>query len=212
MANDAKALEQARKALNEECRFDPKVGDIWEERLVLVCIVLEVDDRRMVVCRKKKDIDSRTWEWDLEKAQVMTRSEFETWVAYGSIPGCWCSGHRASEKSLSEVAAWVSLGSPRTDPGSNTKAAKKVEDKKAVEVAGEVALNCNNAIALATHQHYKGGYYRVVGEATHTETQERLVVYEHVWPHEKKLWTRPYDMFYGNLENGEPRFRLLTKA
>ena len=61
----------------------------------------------------------------------------------------------------------------------------------------------------ATHRHYKGGYYKVVCEATHTETGERLVVYEHVWPHTRSRFARPYDIFHGLLENGRPRFEPL---
>jgi thioredoxin 1 len=62
------------------------------------------------------------------------------------------------------------------------------------------------ALKQATHRHYRGGYYKVIGTALHTETQEKLVVYEHVFPHEKALYVRPADMFYGNLEDGTVRF------
>jgi thioredoxin 1 len=64
----------------------------------------------------------------------------------------------------------------------------------------------SEALKLATHRHYKGGLYRVIGTALHTETKEKLVVYEHVFPHEKALYVRPADMFYGNLEDGSLRF------
>lgn len=71
---------------------------------------------------------------------------------------------------------------------------------------GEVPL----AVRIeATHLHYKGGYYKVVGEAKHTETGERLVVYEHVWPHARSMMARPYDIFHGLLEDGRPRFEPL---
>lgn len=63
-----------------------------------------------------------------------------------------------------------------------------------------------DALKAATHRHYKGGLYRVVGTALHTETKEKLVVYEHLFPHEKQLFVRPADMFYGNIEDGSPRF------
>jgi thioredoxin 1 len=33
-----------------------------------------------------------------------------------------------------------------------------------------------------------------------------MVVYEHLFPHEKALYVRPADMFYGNLEDGTVRF------
>jgi thioredoxin 1 len=58
----------------------------------------------------------------------------------------------------------------------------------------------------ATHRHYRGGYYRVIGEAIHTETKEKVVVYEHLFPHPRALFVRPHDMFYGNLEDGTIRF------
>ncbi|MDR9179787.1 aminotransferase class III-fold pyridoxal phosphate-dependent enzyme [Burkholderia multivorans] len=48
---------------------------------------------------------------------------------------------------------------------------------------------------LATHRHYKGGLYRVIGVARHSETEESLVVYEHLWPHARGLWVRPETMF-----------------
>ena len=46
------------------------------------------------------------------------------------------------------------------------------------------------AKALATHRHYKGGLYRVIGVARHCETEETMIVYEHLWPHERGLWVR----------------------
>jgi hypothetical protein len=64
----------------------------------------------------------------------------------------------------------------------------------------------DQALAIATHRHYKGGLYRVLGTATHSETREPLVVYEHLWPHERGLWVRPAPMFNGTLEDGSLRF------
>lgn len=48
-----------------------------------------------------------------------------------------------------------------------------------------------------THQHYKGGYYKFIGVAIHTETNEDVVVYEHFWPNKKGLYVRPKKMFFG---------------
>lgn len=67
------------------------------------------------------------------------------------------------------------------------------------------------ALAIATHEHYKGGLYRVICEATHTESGEKLVIREHVWPHAANTKARPADLFYGTLEDGRPRYRKLTK-
>ncbi len=59
---------------------------------------------------------------------------------------------------------------------------------------------------LATHQHYKGGLYRVIGTAQHSETLELLTLYEHLWPHPPGLWVRPAEMFHGTLADGSLRF------
>jgi hypothetical protein len=59
---------------------------------------------------------------------------------------------------------------------------------------------------LATHRHYKGGLYRLIGVAKHSETLEPLVVYEHLWPHAPGLWVRPEAMFHGTLADGSLRF------
>lgn len=51
-------------------------------------------------------------------------------------------------------------------------------------------------------RHYKGNYYRVLNIAQHTETNEKMVIYETI--HEVKqssrakdgVWARPYVMFF----------------
>ena len=62
------------------------------------------------------------------------------------------------------------------------------------------------ALKIATHKHYKGGLYKVIGTAKHTETNEQVVVYEHVYPHESAIWVRPAEMFYETLPDGTKRF------
>jgi len=65
------------------------------------------------------------------------------------------------------------------------------------------------ALKSATHQHYKGGLYKWIAEAKHSETGETMVLYEHVWPHAQTLYVRPAEMFYGGVEvQGDirPRF------
>lgn len=44
------------------------------------------------------------------------------------------------------------------------------------------------------YRHFKGGIYRVVGIARHSETEEELVVYRSP---AGDLWVRPKDMFFG---------------
>ena len=45
-----------------------------------------------------------------------------------------------------------------------------------------------------SYRHYKGGEYRVLGLARHSETLEPLVVYEALYG-ERGLWVRPAAMF-----------------
>jgi len=59
-----------------------------------------------------------------------------------------------------------------------------------------------------TYRHYKGNLYEVVDVATHSETEERLVVYRALYG-ESGLWVRPLAMFTETVEvDGEsvPRF------
>ncbi|NND67066.1 MAG: DUF1653 domain-containing protein [Halioglobus sp.] len=58
------------------------------------------------------------------------------------------------------------------------------------------------------YRHFKGGEYEVLGVATHSETEEPLVVYRPLYG-EGGLWVRPLAMFVETVEHeGEvvPRF------
>ncbi len=53
------------------------------------------------------------------------------------------------------------------------------------------------------YRHYKGKDYHVIGLATHSETQEKMVVYRTLYG-EFDLWVRPLTMFNEPVEvNGE---------
>lgn len=43
------------------------------------------------------------------------------------------------------------------------------------------------------YQHYKGGYYKELYEAKHSETGEYMVIYTDG----REVWARPYAMFHG---------------
>lgn len=61
------------------------------------------------------------------------------------------------------------------------------------------------------YRHYKGMDYEVMEVATHTETEEQLVIYRALYG-EFGLWARPLTMFLETVTvNGEtvPRFRRL---
>lgn len=69
---------------------------------------------------------------------------------------------------------------------------------------------------LGKYRHSKtGNFYRVIGVALHSETQEELVVYECLYDNPKsKLWVRPKSMFLEEVEiDGKmvPRFEFVEE-
>lgn len=63
-------------------------------------------------------------------------------------------------------------------------------------------------------QHFKGGYYRLLHIASHSETLEPYVVYQALYG-EKSIWIRPEKMFFEDiiLDNQKvPRFRELNQS
>ena len=66
-------------------------------------------------------------------------------------------------------------------------------------------------IPLGHYRHYKGGEYKVIGVARHSESLEPMVVYRPLY-NDTGLWVRPYAMFIGQVEvDGVslPRFELV---
>lgn len=66
-------------------------------------------------------------------------------------------------------------------------------------------------IRAGKYQHYKGGFYKAIGVAKHSETQEEMVVYKSL-DSEHQLWVRPLEMFQEILKIDEkpiPRFKYL---
>ena len=64
------------------------------------------------------------------------------------------------------------------------------------------------------YTHYKGNEYHVIDVATHSETEEKLVVYRTLYGN-YDLWVRPFDMFTESITiNNEeiPRFRWTRNA
>ncbi|MCJ8160449.1 DUF1653 domain-containing protein [Acinetobacter zhairhuonensis] len=65
------------------------------------------------------------------------------------------------------------------------------------------------------YQHYKGQLYQVFSVATHSETEEQLVVYQCLYG-DYSLWVRPLSMFteHVTLDDGKvlPRFKLIQKT
>lgn len=46
------------------------------------------------------------------------------------------------------------------------------------------------------YRHYKGGIYRFITIGKETGVGADVVIYEHLWPHERGVWVRPYQEFY----------------
>ena len=68
-----------------------------------------------------------------------------------------------------------------------------------------------NKIKLGKYRHYKGKDYQVLGVAKHSETGEKLVVYQKLYDN-YSLWVRPYSMFIEEVEincKKVPRFEYL---
>ena len=64
-----------------------------------------------------------------------------------------------------------------------------------------------NGIKFGKYRHFKGGEYEVLGLATHSETDEPLVVYRALYG-EQGLWVRPLAMFLETVErDGQIRLR-----
>ena len=50
-----------------------------------------------------------------------------------------------------------------------------------------------------TYKHFKGKFYKVLDVVTHTETQEKCVVYQALYDDYKK-YVRPYEMFMSEVD------------
>ena len=63
------------------------------------------------------------------------------------------------------------------------------------------------------YRHYKGNDYQVIGVATHSEDESKLVVYKPLYG-EGALWVRPLTMFTEEVEiDGKhcPRFQFIDE-
>jgi len=54
------------------------------------------------------------------------------------------------------------------------------------------------------YQHFKGNYYRVFQVATHSESEEQLVIYQALYG-ERGFWARPLAMFTEIIERDGKR-------
>lgn len=50
------------------------------------------------------------------------------------------------------------------------------------------------------YRHFKGNLYILEDVGWHTETEEKMVIYRALYG-EHKLWCRPYDMFFSEVDH-----------
>lgn len=67
-------------------------------------------------------------------------------------------------------------------------------------------------IRIGEYRHFRGGRYKVMGIAEHSETREELVIYRSL--KNNKVWARPKKMFLEQVKYNDkivPRFEYLKK-
>ena len=91
---------------------------------------------------------------------------------------------------------------------------EEIMGSKVRVLPGTFFISKMTEIKPGKYQHYKGDFYQVVGIARHSETQEKLVVYQALYDSKKfganALWVRPLKMFLENVvvdNKPVPRFR-----
>ena len=71
------------------------------------------------------------------------------------------------------------------------------------------------SLSRGIYQHYKGQLYQVLHVATHSETQEKLVVYQCLYG-DYSIWARPLDMFTESItlddDREQERFKLIQEV
>ena len=78
-------------------------------------------------------------------------------------------------------------------------AAKRVEEAEHENVLGGQKMK--REIKPGVYRHFKGNLYRVLFIAQHTETEEKMVIYQALYG-DCEYFARPYDMF-ASLVDGE---------
>lgn len=61
------------------------------------------------------------------------------------------------------------------------------------------------------YKHFKGRFYKVLNLATHSETEEPMVVYQALYG-DKLIWVRPAIMWLEEVKPGVRRFELDTES
>lgn len=61
------------------------------------------------------------------------------------------------------------------------------------------------------YKHFKGGFYKVLNLATHSETKEPMVVYQALYG-DRAIWVRPATMWLEEVRPGVRRFEFDTES
>ena len=56
------------------------------------------------------------------------------------------------------------------------------------------------------YKHYKGDLYIIEDVGTNSETLEKMVIYRALYG-DNKLWIRPYDMFFDEVNKNNQKYR-----
>lgn len=100
----------SQKLLNSEALLNPQPGDYWSEMLCGTCIILEVTDDQIVLCKTKEfsKEDCQQWRFDLTKLHKTTKSQLASWLSYKGRVLTWADVRRLGERS-SELAEYREL-------------------------------------------------------------------------------------------------------
>ena len=96
-----------RHERNAQRSANPQAGDMWHDMFAPVCVILEVRNNWLTVCRKTKCVDRDHWSWDVEKAEDIRADEFFTSLRYkfdGLRDKFWCDCYENRDKYT--VAWW----------------------------------------------------------------------------------------------------------
>ena len=90
-----------------------------------------------------------------------------------------------------------------------------MDHKSAKELAEKVERARKLVRVGGKYRHYKGGEYKIIGIALHSETLEEMVIYQPLYKTGAEFWVRPLKNFLERVEiEGKrlARFTLLSSS